>query len=83
MFTNTYTYTHTHTHMFTNTYTYTHTNPSSFNLSQLVTAHIIYRKALKYNKINYIKNIIKTNYKDYKKLYNTISMLMILNCTLT
>ena len=41
-------------------------NPSSYNLSQLVTASTIYRKALKYNKINYIKNTIETNSKDYK-----------------
>ena len=51
-------------------------NPSSYNLSQLVTARKIYRKALKYNKINYIKNIIETNSKDYKKLYNTTNKLL-------
>ena len=51
-------------------------NPSSFNLSQLVTARTIYRKALKYNKINYFKNIIETNSKDYKKLYNTTNKLL-------
>ena len=33
-------------------------------------------KALKYNKINYIKNIIETNSKDYKKLYNTTNKLI-------
>ena len=47
-------------------------NPSSFNLSQLVTASTIYRKALKYNNINYIENIIETNSKDYKK--NSITL---------
>ena len=51
-------------------------NPSSFNLLQLETARTIYRKALKYNKINYIKNIIETNSKDYKKLYNSTNKLL-------
>ena len=51
-------------------------NSTSFNLSQLVTTSTIYRKALKYNKINYIKNIIETNSKDYKKLYNTTNKLL-------
>ena len=46
-------------------------NPTPYNLSQLVTARTNYRKALKYNKVNYIKYIIETNSKDYKKLYNT------------
>ena len=51
-------------------------NPTSYNLSQLVTARTIYRKALKYNTINYIKNILETNSKDYKKLYNATNKLL-------
>ena len=55
-----------------------------YNLSQLLTARTIYRKALIYNTINYIKNIIETNSKDYIKLYNITNKLLgrILNTTL-
>ena len=44
--------------------------------TNLITAHTIYRKAHKYNKINYIEKIIENNSKDYKKLYNTTNKLL-------
>ena len=72
--------THTHTHKFTHNFRKYNRNynstPTSYNLSQLVIARTICRKALKYNKINYIKNIIETNSKDYKKLYSTTNKLL-------